>query len=127
MTALARNTDPLSSHMAAEEMQGARANKQLKKWLTLLKEAHDFGFVDRTASELAHIQACEKWREYEHDQKAFVPLVAGETDKGKYQVSRRFPEAAQHGLVKADSIRQCEVTKRMCKAWSLTTIGSAAI
>lgn len=125
--ARARNTDPLSSHIAAEEMRAGGATKQLKFWLSQLKDAQREGFSDRTASELAKLYAQKKWQPLVDKPNTHTIVVDSETDKGKYQVSRRFPEGAEQGLVKADSIRQCEVTQRMCKAWSLTDLGSAAI
>lgn len=127
MTATARATDPLSSHMAANEANSTGAvREQQAKWLRVLKRYQALGHKDATRSELAHYNAEFCWEEYRHDKRAHPALISGEVQKGKAQIGRRFPELAQHGLIVSEVIRKCAVEGRVCKAWRLTTVGKAA-
>lgn len=123
MTA-ARKFDPISSHLAAEEVErkGITRAQQIDA-LVLLKAYQAENQKNATRSELAYYRAVHKWTKYQFDPDAHAALVKGEIQIQKAALGRRLPELAQQGLVTATEIRKCQVANRMTQAWRLTEAG----
>lgn len=86
----ARKTDPISSHIAADEAERTgRIGRQQQIVLAAVRR-----YRGRTASELA--RRC--------------PL-------DRYQVARRLPELADQLLIHCEMIRECTVTGRLAVTW----------
>ena len=84
----ARNTDPLTSHLAAQENEGNRAS-QIKQVVTALKE-----YDNCTSKELSTWSGLDR-----------------------YLVARRLSDAeADNQAVRKDS-RKCTVSNRLCVTW----------
>ena len=79
----ARNTDPISSHIAAHDL--INSGQQAKQWVHVkaIVEAHP----GHTSRELA--------------------VIAEENDR--YIFSRRLPELESKGLIKRGDIRKCKI------------------
>lgn len=92
MNDLSRTTDPLSSHLAAEELQSSgRRETQCRLVLEWVER-----FPDRTSAELA------RW---------------GDLDR--YMVARRLPDLERQGLVKKSGMRPCQTNGRQAVTWRL--------
>ena len=89
-TPAARNTDPVSSHLAAEEVtvKGTRGRQQR---VVLWAVAANPG---RTSRELASI-----------------------CDLDRYQVARRLPELENAGLLEKGPMRRCSAGRREAVTW----------
>lgn len=92
-TPAARNTDPITSHLAAEHITktGARAYQQAQVAAAVRS------FPGRTSFELA---------------------MASQIDR--YTVARRLPECETAGLVKREGVRKCGISGRLALTWSPT-------
>ena len=92
-TPIARNTDPITSHLAAEHVtkSGARAHQNAQVAAAVR------AFPGKTGFELA---------------------MASQIDR--YVVARRLPECERAGLVHREGARKCGVTGRMALTWAAT-------
>ncbi len=126
MTA-ARKTDPISSHLAANEVseQGIKLEQQRATLLALYFYERIEG-EPATCSELASDRALMKWGRYSHDPEAHAALVKGEINTLKAQYYRRLPELGKEGLVHVKEIRRCRIGNRVSQVWQLTDLGRAA-
>jgi len=127
--ARARNTDPTSSHQAADSMNAnGTVLKQQTRWLVALAEyIHATRKPDATRAELAHWFARRKWGGTDIDEQRIVEnLIEGEFFRSRAQIGRRFPEMAEEGLITKTGQRPCSVAEQQCQAWTLTSIGAHA-
>jgi len=90
-TPAARNSDPETSHLAAEEItKSGKRKAQQQKVLNAVKK-----FPNRTSAEIANRSKLDR-----------------------YAVARRLPELATAGLVKRGNARQCRINHRQAIVWS---------
>ncbi len=89
-TPAARNTDPASSHAAAERItrSGKRASQQDQVRACVL------AYPGSTSAELAHLAGLDR-----------------------YMVARRLPECAVAGSVARGPLRACDVSERLACTW----------
>lgn len=87
---IARNTDPVSSHVAAYDVT-ARGTRNRQQRIVFRAVVEHPG---RTSRELA----------------ALCPL-------DRYQVARRLPELEEVRMVQKGPARECEVNKRLAVTW----------
>lgn len=90
ITPAARNTDPITSHMAALEIT-ARGKRGRQQQLVLRIVIKNPG---KTSRELADICALDR-----------------------YQVARRLPELEAAGVIEKGPIRMCSIGGRYCVTW----------
>ena len=101
-TQAARNSDPVSSHFASDDLnQSGRRGEQVRFVASLLKTAYRNGIIARrrgiTSKELSHL-----------------------FDVDRYLVARRLPDAAFAGLaIQGDKehTRKCDISERQCIEW----------
>jgi len=99
--ARSRNTDPVTSHTAANEIQKSGAlNKQRTKTLLPLHNWLRVGKGLPTSKELA-----------QGDPELY------------HRYARRLPELKELGLVKEEAPRKCKETDRLALTWWLTDAG----
>jgi hypothetical protein len=111
MNNLARKTDPISSHEAANDLKASGAQLLQQKECLLLLAKYGQG----TRAEIA-----KKYADNEHEK------CKGAFLETKAKLGRRLPELARNGLVTMVEIRHCEIAKKSCQAWECTAIGAAA-
>lgn len=87
--ALARSTDPVTSHEAAEHMSGARLNQQQNVVLTMIRR-----YPDRTPGELAQVSGLDY-----------------------HAIQRRVSELLEAKKIVEVEYRKCEVRGRKARVW----------
>lgn len=102
MNAIARRTDPLSSHAAAARVtaSGARAIQKDRAYKAVCQ------WPGRTSYELA-----EK--------------IGGGLES-RYMLARRLPELAKDGRVERGGLRYCTVTGNLATVWHPVAVGLVA-
>jgi hypothetical protein len=86
----ARKTDPISSHLAADELErSGRLNVQQALALAAVRKC-----PGRSSRELGRLSPLDR-----------------------YQLARRLPELETLGLVKRGMVRECGVSRRLALTW----------
>lgn len=99
MHAPARNTDPITSHLAAAHMQGSGAlHRQQSRALAAV-----MNYPGLTSNELAKA-----------------------TGICRFELARRLPEVAEAGLVVRGAPKRCSVSGRQACTWHTPVVGVAA-
>lgn len=96
---IAANVDPLSSHLAAQEItRSGRRGAQKRAVLEALKAA-----PERTSAELARFAGLDR-----------------------YAVARRLPDLAHDGFAEQGPMRKCRITGRPAVTWKPIVEGDNA-